>query len=241
MMYDFEKFDSRKEYGEYIESKDIGTLIKWCKENKSSKDKGAYLAANALIEYLIKGEFPYSKCRAQKKRGQFKKITNLDYYVWSYARIHGVSQASREFKKNAQKIDKNINSKFEPKTIRDRIHKIADKHNTDYKTMMESNSFPYADLKNKRPFDKPHGLLLSVLIIYYKYLELATGYRRPKDQKAYEEAKLEEAKLEEEQKKEEESRRSEAEASGVEYKEPFEVNRFFKWCVKAREFDKRGK
>jgi hypothetical protein len=227
-MYDFEKYDSMKKYIEDKEAKSIETLIKWCKENKSSKDKGASLAAQALIKYLTKGEFPYSQCRAKKERGQFKKMNELDYYIWAYARRYSVMKASREFKINATKIDKKIKTKFEPKTIRDHIHKVADDLNTDYKTIMESNSLPHADLKNKEKHTKPRGLLLLSLIFYYKYLEETTEYRRPKtleDEEIlkvhYENSAKEEAK---------------AEASGK-----FMVRRYFRWQVKAHEFDKKGK
>ena len=50
-MWDCEKYDSYNKYVEDQEAKKTGTLIKWCKENKDSKDKGAYLAANALISF----------------------------------------------------------------------------------------------------------------------------------------------------------------------------------------------
>jgi hypothetical protein len=250
MLYDFEKFDSRKEYGEYIESKEIGTLIKWCKENKSSKDKGASLAAEALIKYLTEGEFPYSKCKAKKKRGRFKGITELDYYIWGYARVKGVSQASREFKENAKKVDKNINSKFEPKTIRDHIHKLADYYNTDYQTMMGSNSFPHADLNNEEKYDKPHGLHWASLFSYYKYLSKAKGLRRREEQKIVDAEEAEDAEKEkkyEEYKNIIKAKNAEAIAAGVEYKKSsidreYLYTRFWEWAIRAREFDnKQGK
>ncbi len=238
MEIDYKKYDSYKKYIEDREAYEVKKIIEWCKKNKYNENEGARFSACALIKYLTKAEFPYSNLIVKNKRGQFKNVTELDLFIWAYARIHGVSKASREFQKNSHKIDETRNSKFTNKTIRDRIHKLAADNSIDYKTIMESNSFPHADLKNENLVDRPRGLLLLALTAYYDYLYKTIGYKRPKEQK-------EEAKRAEEKNRLAQERQAEAIKSGVEPKKPFSSSEFFQqkldWIKKAKEFDREGK
>ncbi|TYK66481.1 hypothetical protein [Colwellia echini] len=238
MGIDYKKYESYKKYIEDSEAYEVKKIIEWCKKNKYHEDEGVRFSANALIKYLTKAELPYSNLRAKNKRGQFKKVTELDLFIWAYARIHGVSKASREFQKNYHKIDETRNSIFTNKTIRDRIHKLAADNSIDYKTMMESNSFPHADLKNESLVYRPRGLLLLALTAYNDYLYKTTGYLRPKEQR-------EKAKRDEKSNRLAQERQIEAIKSGVEPKKPYSTSEFFKqkldWIKKAKKFDKEGK